>query len=172
MPSGSTIVCCDAGNIITNGDFELLGGSLAPWIAEITGNDTAISGFAGLTQPGDNSANAARIYAASNAPRRFASALIMQTIPVITGTTYTISYDIAVTIAQPDGDGVYNCYFRGAVGAVVTQNLALSAIQGYQTFTTTFVADGSGNMIYLQTACNGVGTGEVEIDNASVVAAT
>lgn len=85
---------------------------------------------------------------------------------------YTLSYDIAVTIAQSDGDGVYNCYFRGAVGAVVTQNLALSATQGYQKFTTTFVAHGSGNMIYLQTACNGVGTGEVEIDNVSVVAVT
>lgn len=143
-----------------------------PWIAEISGNDTAVSSFAGLTQPGDNSANAARIYATSNAPRRFASALIQQTIPVITGTTYTISYGIAVTIAQPDEDEVYNCFFRSAVGGVATQNLALSATQGYQAFTTTFAADGLSNMIYLQTSCNGVGIGEVQIDNVSVVAVT
>ncbi|ETS81052.1 hypothetical protein PFICI_06054 [Pestalotiopsis fici W106-1] len=169
--STSTSTTPASTNLVINGGFEALGGSLPPWIASTTGNTTTYQEFAGLTQPGSNSANAARAYVTNTGLSQSAGAQIAQPIALVTGSTYTVSYEYSILDVQPDGNGEYLCRFISYYGGTVLQNTVVSSPSGFQTYTTSFVADGLANSLTIGITCP-AGLGNVAIDNVSVVAAT
>ncbi|KAI0170408.1 hypothetical protein BJ166DRAFT_515938 [Pestalotiopsis sp. NC0098] len=129
-------------------------------------NNTFSTTFVGLTQPGDNSPNAARLYVSTTGGRT-TPAGISQLVVVTPGATYAFSYDLAISIAQPAEDS--ECDFTVAVDQLVIQTIPLLAVQDYVRYSTSFVAVNSTPNLYLTLTCTG-GTGEVEIDNLFLIA--
>ncbi|KAI1848006.1 hypothetical protein JX266_006119 [Neoarthrinium moseri] len=163
--STTTITSPILANIVQNSGFEEDDGSLPPWFTITTGNQTmGDTTVAGLIHPGSNSSSAARLYV-SVGERNGSSASILQNLPIVTGTIYSISYDIAVSIAEPGEDGAYRCLFLSNFELITIQFFYLSAVERYTRYTTTFVGDSSASTLALSVVCAGHGTGEVELDN-------
>ncbi|KAI1852837.1 hypothetical protein JX266_002378 [Neoarthrinium moseri] len=162
-------------NLVQNPGFENNGGSLSAWDTATSTNSTVGSSFAGLTQPGSNSANAARIYAAvlrgDSNQEKFA--LIRQALPVVEYVMYNISYDMAISAVPPPGVP-FACIFKSKIGGRYLDAFRPTATHGYLPFSTVipFYADNPLNRPYtieLSVTCTNDGPFEVELDNLSVV---
>ncbi|KAI1841712.1 hypothetical protein JX265_006261 [Neoarthrinium moseri] len=152
-------------NLVQNPGFEDGGGSLPPWnVASGDGDGTT---FAGLTQPGSNSANAVRLLAQAG-PNFPSGASLFQTIALDAGATYNIAYDFAVSIVQ---ESASNCFLSSSVGNTQLQFVRPVTSQGYTTFSTTFTYDGSGPSLRVDVVCSAQSVLEVEVDNFSLTLA-
>ncbi|KAI1841931.1 hypothetical protein JX266_011901 [Neoarthrinium moseri] len=160
-------------NLVQNPGFENGGGSLPPWVAVATPNGTVGSNdaFSGLTQPGNGSPNAVRlnitlIDSGQQAP--FAS--ISQAVPISPNITYMIAYDLALTLAQSDGNGNYGCLFSSSLGGTLFQQFFISSVSGYTTYMSTIVPSTTDPLL-VQLRCFYASAAQVELDNFYVAEA-
>ncbi|KAI1853495.1 hypothetical protein JX266_001479 [Neoarthrinium moseri] len=158
-------------NVVQNPGFEDAGGSLSPWQAGIAidGDGSDDLAFTGLAQPGSNSSNAVLLHADGPLGGGVISAFVYQTVPTVAGTIYRISYDIAISIAQPDN--FYSCGFSGYHDWEAFDYFTLENTQGYRRYTAFFGAAADNQVLKFVVECDSYrGSAEIEIDNVYAVA--
>ncbi|KAI1876648.1 hypothetical protein JX265_004174 [Neoarthrinium moseri] len=158
-------------NVVQNPGFEDAGGSLSPWQAGIAidGDGPDDLAFTGLAQPGSNSSNAVLLHADGPLGGGVISAFVYQTVPTVAGTIYRISYDIAISIAQPNN--FYSCFFSGYHDWEAFDSFTLENTQGYRRYTAFFGAAADNQVLKFVVECDSYrGSAEIEIDNVYAVA--